>query len=552
MRGLLWLSLLVASVASAATVEVLYDNGPSDQRIDLVILGDGYTSSDQAKLSEDALSTVEGLFQETPYGEYRALFNVKVIHLISNQNGADNGTYGATRDTALDTYFNCGGIDRLLCVNTAKATAAAMADAPEFDVLVVIANDPKYGGSGGAIGVISTHSSAIDLLRHELSHTIAGLADEYEDPYPGYPACSATNDCPEPNASLRGTRQTLKWAAWLEPSTVVPTAESEGNTAIGAYEGCRYLKTGIYRPKDQGCLMKTLGATADFCSVCREGLIWSFWRRVPVINGLVPANTSAVQVCGGATLAVQTPSTTGGGYSFLWSVDGVPSAQTSDTFTVDEQVSTGEHTISVVARDVTAMARNDPDGVLTQQAQWNVQACTAGICDEVAACSGSTCQTTPKASGAVCGQASCADGVQTLAATCDGAGGCVAITLSCEAYTCDDAALTCRTSCSQDDHCAQGSHCVEGTCLTPPSKNTRPGVVVPPAGGCGGCSSAGSANWVGFALLALGTLRRRRASEHADALRSSAGPAPSPSPAGRCRFARAGRSDSRSRTAPRA
>ncbi len=507
MRRRLWLSLLVASVATAAPVEVLYDNGPADQRIDLVILGDGYTSSDQAKLSEDALSAVEGLFRETPYGEYRSLFNVKVIHLVSNQNGADNGTYGASRDTALDTNFNCGGIDRLLCVDTAKATAAAMADAPEFDVLVVIANDPKYGGSGGSIGVISTHASAVDLLSHELSHTLAGLADEYEDPYPGYPACSTTNDCPEPNASIRGTRATLKWAAWLEPSTQVPTGESEGNSAIGAYEGCRYLKTGVYRPKDLGCMMKVLGG--EFCSVCREGLIRSFWRKVPVINGLVPANTSTVQVCGGATLAVQTPPTTGGGYSFLWSVDGVPTAQTSATFTVDETVSSGQHTISVVARDATAMARNDPDGVLTQQAQWNIQACTAGVCDEVASCSGSTCETTPKAAGVVCGEASCTHGVQTSAGTCDGAGGCVANSVSCQAFTCDDAALACRTSCSQSDHCAEGSYCVEGTCLTLPAKNSLPGVVVPD-GGCGGCSSAGSAGWAGLALLALGRLRRRR------------------------------------------
>lgn len=510
MRGLRPLPLLLwvaAGFALGAEVRVIQQTGPSDQRIDLVVLGDGYTAAEQAKLSDDARSAVEGMFAHPPYSNYRSLFNVKLIHVISNQSGADNGSGGRgdLRDTALGAYYWCGDIERLLCVNEQAVFRAAVADVPEFDVAIVIVNDPKYGGSGGQIAVLSTHRSAVDLLVHEIGHTIGNLADEYQDAYPAYPACPATTDCPEANATLRNTRATAKWAVWIDPSTPVPTPTRSGHGGIGLFEGARYKSSGVYRPADQACMMQFLGQ--PLCSVCREGLIASFWRRAPLISGITPSNTGPVQLCAGGALSVATPPLPGGAFSFLWTVDGTPVRETSNTFRVDSSVVTGTHTVRVTARDTSPMVRNDPRGVTSQQAQWTVSACTPGPCDVAASCNGATCARTPRPSGTACGVATCTGGQAVGAAACDGAGGCVVgPPVPCAAYSCDDAGAACRTACSTDAHCASGHVCEASACVLPRAPEQPEGPR--PLGGCQGCSTGGGVLlWA--AILVLG-LRRRR------------------------------------------
>ena len=50
---------------------------------------------------------------------------------------------------------------------------------PNVDELVMLVNDPRYGGSGGSVAVAS--ASAPEIALHELGHSFAGLADEYVD-----------------------------------------------------------------------------------------------------------------------------------------------------------------------------------------------------------------------------------------------------------------------------------------------------------------------------------------------------------------------------------
>src|SRR5262245_59091162 len=123
----------VAISAGAYPVETLIRSGPSSQRLDLVILGDGYREQDQEKLSYDARRLVKGLFGITPYQQYLGLVNVKLVHVVSNQNGADRGSYGAVRDTALGSFFYCADISTLLCVDYDLALNVAAQDAPDYD-----------------------------------------------------------------------------------------------------------------------------------------------------------------------------------------------------------------------------------------------------------------------------------------------------------------------------------------------------------------------------------------------------------------------------------
>lgn len=524
------LSLLLPAIAAAYPVEVLKQSGPADKRIDLVILGDGYRVQDQAQLTDDVKQFTAKLFDATPFKEYESLFNVRLIHVVSNQNGADRGSHGEQRDTALGAYFYCGNIERLVCIDHGSVASILSTHTPDYDVALVVVNDPKYGGSGGSIPVTSIDVNAAEIAIHELGHAVGGLADEYESPNPAYPPCG--QECDEANATKNATAS-VKWSAWIATATPIPTPEDNATYAanIGVFEGCRFEAVGVYRPKDSDCKMKQLGQ--PYCSVCAEQMTKSFWNRVPThFDAAQPFTADVGAVCGEVDFAVVLPP--GPVYQYAWYVDGGVQAETGSTFRFTPGADVA--TVSVTVRDNTTLVRADPDGLLDDTTSWTVVGagvtCLPGLCDVSAACgSDGGCERMRKDAGSVCGEPICRNGARTAIGTCDGAGGCVSavISSSCGTYGCDDAGVDCRTSCRSAEDCAVGHQCESGICFadagTPRLEPVEPdsGVVVTPpirevklpaataeqpvAKSCG-CGSAG-APVVVFALASV-ALRRRR------------------------------------------
>ena len=144
--------------AAAEPVTTVRNSGPTSNRVDLVIMGDGFTAAQIA--SGEYAATIEEqirrLFGQEPYLEYAAFFNVHRVDVTSAQTGADHPERGVLVNTALDATYNCASIQRLICVSTANVNAvlsrtALPADAR--DLILVIVNDTEYGGSGGAVAV---------------------------------------------------------------------------------------------------------------------------------------------------------------------------------------------------------------------------------------------------------------------------------------------------------------------------------------------------------------------------------------------------------------
>ncbi len=255
-------------VANAAAVTPIETNGPSASTFDLVFVGDGYTSTQLGTYSQHVRSSIAALFAVEPYKSYRKQFNLWQVDVVSPQSGVTNDpTLGVRRTTALGAYFWCGNIERLLCVNETKAKQYAAA-APDVDQVIVLANTTKYGGAGGEVATSSGgNAQASQIVAHELGHSIGGLADEYD-----YGTCE-TREPREPNASALTATQMrdrkAKWHAWLgKPSP-------DGGT-VGAYEGSRYCKTGMYRPSVNS-LMRTLGQ--PFNPPSTEAMIAGFHRE---------------------------------------------------------------------------------------------------------------------------------------------------------------------------------------------------------------------------------------------------------------------------------
>ena len=375
-----WLALGVFVVvaawgvtARAAEVETLRQNGPASARFNIAVLGDGYRTTDQAKLTTDARAIIDYLFGVSPLRQYEPFFNVKLVHVISNDDGADNGTYGAARDTALGAYFNCGDIERLLCVDTGKVQAVAAQELPEFNFAIVLVNDPKYGGSGGQVCASSSNEQSFEVLAHEIGHSLAHLADEYS--YEGnQPPCDEKQDCKEANATLRAAREQIKWKDWIESATPVPTPATQQFAAVtGLFEGARYTPTGIYRPQ-QNCKMRDLGA--EYCPVCAEQFVRSIWtaENIQMIESATPTEPAvASDTCDPIALSVTNPPMLPSTYKYVWSVDGSVQAETTNAIQLLPGVLLpGAHKVDLSVQDTTAMVRTDPNGVLVEQHSWTV------------------------------------------------------------------------------------------------------------------------------------------------------------------------------------
>jgi uncharacterized membrane protein YgcG len=368
----------VAGVAGAAEVESLRTSGPAADRFNIAVLGDGYRAEDQAKLKTDAQGIIDYLFSVPPLKQYGAFFNVKLVHVISNENGADNGSYGVTRDTALGAHFKCDNIDRLLCIDDGAAAVAAARDVPEYNFAIVIVNDPKYGGSGGPVCASSSNEQSFEVLAHEIGHSLAHLADEYS--YEGnQPPCSEQADCREANATLRTSLDQIKWKDWIEQGTPLPTpATDQYGKITGLFEGTRYTPTGVYRPQ-LNCKMRDLGA--DYCTVCTEQFVRSIWTadNIKMIEQTTPAQP-AVQSdsCDAIELSVKSPPITPSTYRYTWSVDGMPQTEATNEISLWPGTSgprglmQGDHQVAVTVEDATALVRSDPDGILKDEFTWTV------------------------------------------------------------------------------------------------------------------------------------------------------------------------------------
>lgn len=369
MRRILLL-LLLAVGCVAQTPVTLETNGAPASRLDLLILGDGYTAAQQTKFATDVQSLTEKFFSQEPLKSYRKLFNVARVDLVSNLSGASHT--GASMDTALGAFYNCSGIQRLICVDFGKVNAVLSAiPAAQRDLVVVLVNDTEYGGSGGAVAVASLHPQVLELVLHEAGHSFALLTDEYGGPPP--PACSTAREPTAANATLETERSRIKWNAWIDPATPLPTPSREPGIP-GAYEGAAYCDAGMYRPTFNS-KMRSLGQ--PFEQINTEQWVRRFYNFVALIESSSPA-ASTLSVTSSQVFSVTTP---GVDLKITWTLDGQTIA-TGSSFTLNANtLSPGSHRLVVQVKDETALVRSDPNGVLTQQREWTVT--TNAACDSL-------------------------------------------------------------------------------------------------------------------------------------------------------------------------
>lgn len=348
-----------AKVAGPVGSAKIRDVGPDTNRIVIVVMGDGYTAANLSagSFTTHASNLVNAFDGYPPWDEYLDAVNVYRVDVESNEAGADGDPTQATaRDTYLNASFWTSNIERLLSIDaTGRSRAIAAANAQVgpgvWDNIFVLVNSTKYGGAGGSISVSSVHPSSDLIILHEYGHTFAGLADEYESSYPGYPDGDG-----EPNVDFDASGPGLKWLPWVESGTPLPTPETATYAnSVGTYEGARYRTTGIYRPW-QNCGMRSLGP--DFCPICKEAHIDEVHAIVSMIDGVTPAANSTVTVDSGGA-AIQIDALGIGSLAYEWKLDGtpIPGADTATLNLLPGMMTADTQTLSVTISDDTPLVR---------------------------------------------------------------------------------------------------------------------------------------------------------------------------------------------------
>jgi hypothetical protein len=366
-----------ARAAAAEPVQTIVNNGDPANRVDIVILGDGYTAGELSKYQSDIQDFVQHMFEQEPLQEYKRFFNVHRIDVVSAESGADHPETGTFRNTAFDAAYNCTGIQRLICANTSKASNVALNSlAPaQIDLIILIVNDSVYGGSGGSIAIASTNQLAVELVLHESGHTFGLLADEYTSQPP---TCSNTFEPSEANATRATARASIKWNAWIDASTPLPTVSTQP-ALVGLYEGARYCPQGLYRPTFNS-KMRTLNQL--FEQVNSEQLVRRIYNRVSPIDSTSPASGSLqLTTAQTQTFSVTTPSPLTHELTVSWAIDGQPAGIAPALNVSAGTLGAGSHTVEATVRDQSTFVRSDPEQLLTERRTWSVNVTAANPID---------------------------------------------------------------------------------------------------------------------------------------------------------------------------
>ena len=305
------------SAMYAEHVVAIHESGDPATKVDLLLMGDGYTAEESAEFISRAKELTEILFATYPFSERKDDFNVWAVAPPARESGVSRPSTGTFRDSPIGSTYDSFRSERYILTFDNKSMRRIASSAP-YDFIEILTNTEVYGG-GGIYGLFSTAAAnsgyAAYLFVHEFGHHFAGLADEYYTSSIAYELPDVIEEPYEPNVTALLEPNNLKWKHLVTPNTPLPTSwpktefeehsiayqqrrrqmradnvpEAEMNKlfddnqafvealfdrsgkkgVVGAFEGGNYMAEGIYRSQ-QNCIMFT--RTRDFCIVCAEAI----------------------------------------------------------------------------------------------------------------------------------------------------------------------------------------------------------------------------------------------------------------------------------------
>ncbi|OZJ03033.1 hypothetical protein BZG36_03259 [Bifiguratus adelaidae] len=171
---------LVMDRTPVTEVRKIIDNGPPQNRIDVVFMGDGYVLSEKEKFFEDIERLAREMFVGDTYQSTLPLYNIWAVYVESNESGV--GVNHEPLDTAFGLVRDGTELRGIYCTKVREAREACKLTGPDAcDFPSLIGNSDYYGGLGGEF-TISTRSktSGTVVLRHEMGHNFVNVGEEYD------------------------------------------------------------------------------------------------------------------------------------------------------------------------------------------------------------------------------------------------------------------------------------------------------------------------------------------------------------------------------------
>ena len=291
--------------------------GDPATRVDLLVLGDGYTAAERPKFERDARRVTEILFSTSPFREQRQKFNVWGLCPAAEESGVSRPSGGVHHRSPLGTTYDTFDTERYVLTTDNRSLRDVASFAP-YEFVEILVNGKTYGG-GGIFNLYATVAADSEwssyVFVHEFGHHFAGLADEYYSSQVAYAPATRRFEPWEPNVTALLDPTNLKWKDLVTPGTPIPTLwrkqdfenyereiqnqrrqiraqnrpESEMDALfreerkkedellaadkyaknVGAFEGANYEAHGYYRPQEN-CIMFT--RHDSFCAVCRRAI----------------------------------------------------------------------------------------------------------------------------------------------------------------------------------------------------------------------------------------------------------------------------------------
>jgi hypothetical protein len=311
-------------------LEIQKTGDPAD-RVDFLILGDGYTAAERGKFEKDARRLAELLFAVSPFRERRNDFNVWALCPPAEESGISRPSTGVQRRSRIGATYDAFGSERYILTFENRSFRDVASFAP-YEFVEILTNSRTYGG-GGIFGQYSTVAAdslwAPYVFVHEFGHHFAALADEYFTSPVSYEAAGERVEPWEPNVTALLDPKNLKWKDLVTAGTPIPTpwSKEEFEKAsrdfqkrraeiraangpeeqmdrlfteertfetrllssdtyagkVGAFEGAMYEAKGYYRPQND-CIMFSRDQV-PFCAVCQRGIA----RVIDLYTGGAPA-----------------------------------------------------------------------------------------------------------------------------------------------------------------------------------------------------------------------------------------------------------------------
>jgi len=293
-------------------------NGPAEDKVDIVILGDGYTAEEMEKFHDDVERLCNEFFKVEPFKSRRTDFNVRAVETPSQVSGVNRPHPGIFKRTPLSASYSSFDSERYVLAYDNR-TIRDVASTVPYEFMYILINEKTYGG-GGIYHLYATVAAdnkfSEYVFVHEFGHHFAGLADEYYSSSVSYDIGEITVEPYEPNITALFDKDNLKWKGLVEAGTPLPTpwekekydtfsyntqkerkklreekvpeAEVEAlfererresseildtmkySGKVGAFEGGGYMEYGLYRPYAD-CIMFTRNKQ-EFCPVCRQAI----------------------------------------------------------------------------------------------------------------------------------------------------------------------------------------------------------------------------------------------------------------------------------------